>query len=381
MAYTGQCEPALRGNRNNRAFRIAGHLAAFNENGHQLPDNLITEMVRIWNMKNPEPLDDHELERTVRSAMENGSPRESKPSWVGQGGNASSEIIIRPCGLTVTPESCENVVLESCEATPDYGGLPADLLRVPGFINQVKDYALATAPYPNTSSAFVGAAGLLGFLAGRKVRDPGDNRTNFYFLVLANSGSGKDWPRKVNAKILQRCELRRCLGDQFASAEGLEDALFQTPAMLFQVDEMDTLLRSMAGAKDARYEAILGMLLRMFSTANSDYAMRRKANQEGDTSISQPHLVLTGTAIPTGFYEALNERMLTHGLLARMVVIEAGPRGIGQEPTALDDIPTEILETAQWWADYKRDDGNLQSIFPDPRTLDPTFRTSRHVYL
>ena len=85
---------------------------------------------------------------------------------------------------------------------------------------------------------------LQAFLACRKVRDPSDIRTNLYLLGLAHSASGKDFPRKLNNKILHSVGLANCLGERFASGEGVQDALFQTPAMLFQTDEIDGLLQS-----------------------------------------------------------------------------------------------------------------------------------------
>jgi hypothetical protein len=71
----------------------------------------------------------------------------------------------------------------------DPGPIPEHLLRVPGFINDVLDYTLSTAPYPEPALAFCGAISLQGLLAGRKVRDESDNRTNLYVLGLANSGA------------------------------------------------------------------------------------------------------------------------------------------------------------------------------------------------
>ena len=52
--------------------------------------------------------------------------------------------------------------------------------------------------------ALTGAAmgALLAFLAGRKVGDPGDSRTNVDLLGLARAAAGKDWPRKVNTRIV-----------------------------------------------------------------------------------------------------------------------------------------------------------------------------------
>jgi hypothetical protein len=247
--------------------------------------------------------------------------------------------------------------------------LPAELLRVPGFVSDVMDHCLATAPYPNTALAFCGALALQALLAGRKVRDCADNRTNLYLLALAYSSVGKDWPRKVNTHIMHRVGLVGALGEKFASGEGIQDALFVTPAMLFQTDEIDGLLQSINKARDARHENIMGTLLTMYSAANSIYPMRRKAGKESPGVIDQPCLVVYGTAIPTHYYEALSERMLTNGFFARMLIVESGPRSVGQEPGIIDP-PTSVMETAQWWAEFSPGTGNLETWHPQPRIVE-----------
>ena len=189
------------------------------------------------------------------------------------------------------------------------------------------DHCLDTAPYPNPVMAFCGALALQAFLAGRRVRDPDDNRTNLYLLGLAHSAAGKDWPRKLNVRILQQIGVAEQTGERFASGEGLQDALYLTPAMLFQTDEIDGLLQSISKSKDARYEQLMSTLLTMYSSANSVYPMRRKAGKEAAGVIDQPNLVIFGTAIPNHYYAALSERMLTNGLFARMLIFECGKRG------------------------------------------------------
>ena len=251
---------------------------------------------------------------------------------------------------------------------PDPGPMPDHLLRMPGFVGEVMDHCLATAPYPNPVMAFCGALSLLAFLSARKVRDPGDNRTNIYLLGLAHSAAGKDWPRKINTRIVHEVGLANGLGERFASGEGIQDALFQTPAMLFQTDEIDGMLQSVNKAKDARHEAIMTTLLTMYSSANSVYPMRRKAGKENPGVIDQPSLVLFGTAIPNHYYEALSERMLTNGFFARMLILEAGPRAEGQEP-GISDLPPRVLATAKWWADFRPGTGNLENWHPVPQII------------
>lgn len=250
----------------------------------------------------------------------------------------------------------------------DPGPLPMGMFRVPGFVSEVMDHTLATAPYPNVPLAFCGALALQAMLAGRKVRDAGDNRTNLYLLALAYSSVGKDWPRKVNTHVLHHVGLVESLGEKFASGEGIQDSLFRTPAMLFQTDEIDGLLQSINKAQDARHENILGTLLTMYSAANSIFPMRRKAGKESPGVIDQPCLVVYGTAIPTHYYAALSERMLTNGFFARMLIVESGSRSVGQEPGIINP-PACVLETARWWSEFCPGTGNLERFHPQPRVV------------
>jgi hypothetical protein len=212
---------------------------------------------------------------------------------------------------------------------PDPGPIPDELLCVPGFVDEVMRYTLDTAPYPEPVLAFAGALALQAFLAGRKVRDAMDNRSNLYVLSLANSGVGKDHARKVNARILYEAGLSGCLGTSFASGEEIEDRLFAQPATLFQVDEIDGLLLRVSQARDARHEQIVSMLLQMYSSAASVYVMRAKAGRER-TVIDQLCLCLFGTAVPKHFYEAVgppaNQRLPGSAADPRMPQARRRPR-------------------------------------------------------
>ncbi len=256
-------------------------------------------------------------------------------------------------------------------ALHDPGAMPKHLLHVPGFVNEVMRYTLATAPYPEPMMAFAGALSLQALLAARKVRDVMDNRTNLYILGLANSGVGKDHARKITARILYEVGMADCLGTSFASGEGIEDRLFAQPATLFQVDEFDGLLLKVSQAKDSRHEQIVSIVLQMYSTAASFYVMRAKAGKER-TVIDQPCLSLFATAVPIHFYQSLSSRQLTNGFLARMLVVECGKRGEGQN-AVMRPIPASILAAAKWWSEFKPGKaGNLADWHPDPLVVPQT---------
>ena len=221
------------------------------------------------------------------------------------------------------------------------------------------DHCLETAPYPNLVMAFCGALALQalpgrpqGPRSGRQPHEP----------LPAGPGPLRRPARTGRARSTRasctRSALADCLGERFASGEGIQDALFLSPCMLFQTDEIDGMLQSINKAQDARHENIMSTLLTIYSSANSVFPMRRKAGKESPGVIDQPCLVIFGTAIPNHYYEALSERMLTNGFFARMIILECGRRGSGQEPR-IREIPERVLETAQWWADFRPGTGNL----------------------
>jgi hypothetical protein len=255
---------------------------------------------------------------------------------------------------------------------PDPGPIPDELLRVPGFIDEVMRYTLDTAPYPEPVLAFAGALALQAFLAGRKVRDAMDNRSNLYVLSLANSGVGKDHARKVNARILLEAGLADGLGTSFASGEGIEDRLFLNPAVLFQTDEIDGLMTKINLGRDARHENIMNVLLKMYTSANGLYPMRVKAGKEPGI-IDQPCLCIFGTAIPKHYYEALSMKMLTNGFFARMLILETGKRAKGQD-AVVRELPDSVRTAAQWWAEFSPGEkhGNLADWHPIPKVVEHT---------
>ena len=60
--------------------------------------------------------------------------------------------------------ACTGSSEEAASVVHDPGTLPEELLRVPGFISEVMDYCLTTAPYPNVVMAFCGALALQAVL-------------------------------------------------------------------------------------------------------------------------------------------------------------------------------------------------------------------------
>lgn len=260
---------------------------------------------------------------------------------------------------------------------PNPGPVPDKLLSIPGFIDDVVKLSMQSAPYPNRVLSFTGALALLAFLVGRKVQDKRDNRSNIYLIALADSGTGKDHPRKVNFNIAFRAGVAGAIGDAFASGEGLEDALFMHPSMLFQADEFDCIFNTLKYSKDNRAESINEKLLKFYGASNTIYPLRKKASakrKDGTVHeiahIVNPNLVLLGTAIPQYFYESLSRRVLENGLVARCIIVEAGKRGEAGNPQPI--TPSDSLIRAATYLANLDVNGNLTNEYPKPLIITET---------
>ena len=78
--YVAACGGVSAGGRNQAAFRLAGHLAAFEDarTGGRLSEKQVIEIMRSWNTLNDPPLDEAEFVQAVTNGINNGTPREPK---------------------------------------------------------------------------------------------------------------------------------------------------------------------------------------------------------------------------------------------------------------------------------------------------------------
>lgn len=253
-----------------------------------------------------------------------------------------------------------------------------DLLNVGGFLGDIINYSMESFTYNKKTLAFCAGLSLLSTLVGRKVQGTDGTRTNLYLLALADSGVGKDSGRKLNNTILDQVGMSSCCGDTFASGAGLQDELYLNPVKLYQSDEFDYLLKQIKSGVSGS-EMLVSELLTIYSSAGGTKKMRSKAKTPEDRSvfktIDQPHLTIYGTAVPEHFYNAITETMLSNGLFARMLVLEAGKRNPGHR-AKVKPIPAKILEVATYWANYTQAGGNLSQLSCTPTIIPETPQAS-----
>ena len=330
------------GERNNTLFRLAGHVAAIvDSDGRRLDDEWILARLLEWNASLPEPLSAHEAERTIRSALQNGTPRPAKaPSRLADYATDSDVDI--------------SAIINPKERKTGTEPLGEDVIPPEGIIREVVDFNLATAHRPQPILALAGAIALMSVLTGRKVEFQSRGRTNVYLLGVGKSGSGKEHARQVNKLLLDAIGKEQLIGpESFGSSAGLVKSISLRLAALYQVDEIGNMLATMKSpAKSPHLYNIATELMKLYSSADTVYLGSAYADEKKNLSIHCPHVVLYGTCTHDVLWGSLTAESLSNGLLGRLLVFEADGQARRQHSAAQMDPPRELLKKLGAWGDY-----------------------------
>lgn len=255
---------------------------------------------------------------------------------------------------------------EPSDAPGDPGRLPPELMMVPGFVADVMGFNLSGAYKPQPELALAGALALLAVLTGRKITDPYGTRTNLYTVGVAGSGAGKERAREVNKSILFEAGLDRLIGpESIGSSAGLITAVQAEPSILFQLDEIGRLLKTLGDARQSHLYGIVTALMKLFTSSGSLFIGDAYADAAKVKKIYQPSAVVYGTTVPQSLYEGLTAESLTDGFLSRMLIFTASDNDPEPQQPVSQLTPKKIVETARYWGDLKTG-GNVSHLMPTP---------------
>lgn len=255
----------------------------------------------------------------------------------------------------------------------DPGGIPKELMQVPGLIGEIIEYNLATAFKKQPELALAAALCLMSVITGRRVEDNYGTRTNLYVFGVAGSGAGKEHARKLNKKILTLAGGEDYIGAEgFASHAGIISAVEDQPAILFQIDEFGRLLKTLKnpGSSPHLY-GIITNLLKLYTSANSQFVGDAYADTSKIKRIKEPHAVVYGTTVPESFFEGLTIESLSDGFLSRTLCFFSEVDLPEPTPVKRQEMPETIIEQVRAWLQFQPG-GNLASVNPQPYEMEMT---------
>lgn len=202
----------------------------------------------------------------------------------------------------------------------------------PGLMGELAQFIYAAAPRPVPEVALAGAIGLMAGIAGRAYNISGTG-LNQYVLLIAQTGIGKESlssgiDRLMNAIRMQVPTSNNFIGpSEIASGQALTKHLSKTSQCFVSIlGEFGLRLQAMSSQNANGAEiGLRRMLLDLYNKSGHGQTVRSSiyADREKNTdSVLNPAFSILGESTPERFYGALNEEMISEGLLPRFMLIE-----------------------------------------------------------
>jgi len=231
----------------------------------------------------------------------------------------------------------------------------------PGLVGEIAQYIFETSPRPVMEIALAGALSFMAGIVGRAYNVSGTG-LNHYIMLIAPTGTGKEaiaaginrlseavaWgPEGVNSK-----GIRNYVGpSEIASGAGLVRWFERSKSFVSVLGEIGITLKRLSNPQANSHEKqLLKVWLDLYNKSGNGDMLNPSAysdSSKNTEAINAPAFSMVGESVPEGFYNALDETMVSSGLLPRFTIIEyTGPRPplnnfnqhVGPSPSLLGNV-------------------------------------------
>jgi hypothetical protein len=216
---------------------------------------------------------------------------------------------------------------------------------LPGALEDIVQWGLATAPRPVRLYAVSAALALGSVLSARRYVTSQNNYTSLYFLTVGRSGTGKEHVRTMIEELLGAVSPTLIGPNAWTSGSAVFSGLLSAPQQLAVIDEMGQWLEASSGnGESARMKDTVNTeLMQLFSRLHSTVRMpqyataslsAKQAEALARKVVERPGLTLVGLTTPGMWFGALKSARVVSGYMNRFLVINAEhvPRGDHQMP-------------------------------------------------
>lgn len=195
-----------------------------------------------------------------------------------------------------------------------------------GLLRELTLYLDEAANMRSEQGAFGAALAMLGTIMGRKVEVAETGlRTNLYVVATANSGAGKSSAMTAMLGAFDRCGVAdRLAGSDFTSGSAILREMDGPAPRLFSIDEFGDVVRRILNPRAPGHEQDIRRILKdIYSAASGTYRGKSYATQDRQDLI-EPHLCIYGASTHEAFWEGIDGRSFSDGLLARLLMVPIG---------------------------------------------------------
>ena len=208
----------------------------------------------------------------------------------------------------------------------------ASLTLPPGLLGEIAQFIYQAAPRPVPEVALAAAIGLLSGITGRAYNVSGTG-LNQYVLLLAMTGAGKEAAASGINKLMNTIKFQVPTSSGFIGPSEISSgsALFKylgnvSQSFISLLGEFGLRLQQMSSPNANGSEVSLRrMFLDLYNKSGHSEILHASvySDKANNTSaVSSPSFSILGESTPERFYGALNEDMISEGLLPRFLLIE-----------------------------------------------------------
>jgi hypothetical protein len=241
-----------------------------------------------------------------------------------------------------------------------------------GRLGQLADYVYKSSNRPNKTISLLAAITIpLGFCA-RNFR-VSNSSLNAFYLLLGNTGIGKNDLAKARSRIYKAMkpkigsDIEKFYGNSnFASGEGLiAHCTRKSNCSLSIVSEFSGILKKISrDNRTSAEESLRILLLNLYDYGSEQVAGVTYSKAKDDIPpLDRPNVSLFAESNPKDVYDSLNEKMITSGLLPRLIIVETkAKREYNNENAENVEIPQDLLNFLAQLAKFCIDCNNNDSI-------------------
>lgn len=215
--------------------------------------------------------------------------------------------------------------------------LPQPYTIPPGLLGEIARFIYSAAPRPVPEIALAGAIGLMAGICGRAYNVSGTG-LNQYVLLLADTGTGKESMASGIDRLMNAIRIGVPASSNFVGPSEISSG----QALIRHISDRSQCFVSILGEFGLRIQqlsaqrassaeiALRRMLLDLYNKSGHSQVWRGTIYADKDKNVSAvnaPAFTILGESTPERFYGALNEEMISEGLLPRFLIMEyLGPR-------------------------------------------------------
>lgn len=223
-------------------------------------------------------------------------------------------------------------------------------IMFPGFVEIFAKFHAKRAFHADERAGAVAGILLQSWLMGRKVMLADGTRPNIALLMLAPSGFGKTSAIGSISEVLDRIGKTGNLYRSFKSGEGMEDAVIDTPNMMYVQEEAQDLLEAITDPRASTHLKNIGSKVKDLLTASRGSYRTRSGADDVGTVIDQPALTMMLTGLPSAVWGAMSDRLLRDGFAGRMFPIELFDMAQrNRNPTTDQSLLGNLVGIAECW--------------------------------